>query len=264
MYESNETGPKLIIIAMAILFGFLFLIFLYYIWAEKFGADIVEDNSNTHTELSKNELKHVTRLSSNGKLDMGLDNESLPATPNVGLPANNNSLPLDPTDPNYVPPGFKMKPGATPKKQVFNISNNIYTYKQAEAVCKAFGADLATYPQLVEAYKKGADWCNYGWTKGQLALFPTQKKTWLKLQDDADTRNNCGKVGINGGYFENPDMLYGVNCYGIKPPPRDHEKVKVQQKSKKEYELEKQIAKIKKNIDNLSLNPFNLNKWSNC
>lgn len=267
MYEASETGPKIIIIAMATLFGLLFLIFLYYIWAEKFGGKTIYDkNSNPESnfELTRDIVKHLTTLKPNATNDMGLDNESLPAVPNVAFPANDNSIALDASDPNYVPPGFKMKPGAKPKKQVFNVGNNIYTYGQAEAVCKAFDSKLATYPQLVKAYKSGADWCNYGWTKGKLALYPTQKASWLKLQDDPETRNSCGKVGINGGYFENPDMLFGVNCYGIKPSPRDHEKVKYQQKSKKEYELEQQVAKIKRNIDNLSINPFNKSKWSNC
>ena len=27
----------------------------------------------------------------------------------------------------------------------------------------------------------------------------------------------CGNPGINGGYFANPDLKFGVNCYGIKP-----------------------------------------------
>ena len=35
-------------------------------------------------------------------------------------------------------------------------------------------ADWQLYP-IIEAYKKGAEWCNYGWTQGQLATYPTQK-----------------------------------------------------------------------------------------
>jgi hypothetical protein len=258
MYQSSDTGPKIIIIAMAMLFGFLFLIFLYYIWAEKFDYDNVKNPK----PLTPTDIQNIRKVT--GNIDMGLDNHQLPATPNVGIPTTDNSLPLDPSDPEYVPPGFKKKLNGKPKKQVFNVTNNIYTYNEAEAVCKAFGAELATYPQLVNAYRKGADWCNYGWTKGQLALYPTQKESWLKLQEDDETKDNCGKVGINGGYFENPDMLFGVNCYGIKPPPKNHEKVKTNTKSKKEYELEQQIARIKKNLSNVSINPFNMDKWSNC
>lgn len=254
MYQSSETGPKIIIFAMAMLFGLLFLIFLYYIWAEKFDGK----------EDIQQKIIEVKRSNSNvTKPNLDFDNDNLLATPNV-MPSNNNTIPADPSDPDYVPPGFTKKPGAIPKKQVFNVSNNIYSYNDAEAVCKAFDSELATYPQLVKAYRDGAHWCNYGWTKGQLALYPTQKKAWLKLQDDEATKNNCGKVGINGGYFENKDMLFGVNCYGVKPAPRAHEKVKHNTISNKEYELEQKIANIKKGLSNISINPFNYDKWSNC
>ena len=62
------------------------------------------------------------------------------------------------------------------KKQVFNIPGNYYTYDNAKALCSAYGADLASYDQIEKAYNNGAEWCNYGWSANQLALFPTQKK----------------------------------------------------------------------------------------
>ena len=55
-------------------------------------------------------------------------------------------------------------------KQVFNIPGNYYTYKDAGAICSAYGADLATYEQVENAYDKGAEWCNYGWSANQLAF----------------------------------------------------------------------------------------------
>lgn len=45
------------------------------------------------------------------------------------------------------------------KPQVFNISENNYIYGDAQAVCKAYGARLATYKEVEEAYNKGAEWC---------------------------------------------------------------------------------------------------------
>ena len=60
------------------------------------------------------------------------------------------------------------------KKEVFNISKNEYNYYDAEPLCRALGAELATYDQVKEAWSKGADWCNYGWVKGQAAVYPTQ------------------------------------------------------------------------------------------
>jgi hypothetical protein len=66
-------------------------------------------------------------------------------------------------------------------EEVFNIPENIYNYDQAKAVCKAYDSKLATYKQIEDAYEKGANWCNYGWSADQLALFPTNYKTWQKL-----------------------------------------------------------------------------------
>lgn len=163
-----------------------------------------------------------------------------------------------------VPLGFKAKSTSlTP--QVFNISENIYTYDDAEAVCKVFGAELATYEQLVDAYKKGADWCNYGWTKGQMALYPTQYKTWLKMQEnDPDRRNDCGSAGINGGYFDNRNLMFGVNCYGMKPAPRSHEKMKRLVMSDKERRIAEQVANLRNRSNDMTILPFNENKWSDC
>ena len=109
----------------------------------------------------------------------------------------------------------QMVPG---KKEVFNIAQDKYTYTDAEPLCKAFGAELATYDQVKEAWNKGADWCNYGWIKGQAAVFPTQQQTYNKLQaGPEEERMSCGTPGVNGGYFDNPELKFGVNCYGKKP-----------------------------------------------
>ena len=69
-----------------------------------------------------------------------------------------------------------------PEHEVFNIANNKYTYEDAQAICKSYDASLATYDQIEKAYNNGAEWCNYGWSADQMILFPTQKKTWEKLQ----------------------------------------------------------------------------------
>ena len=111
-------------------------------------------------------------------------------------------------------------PSSTPckdRKQVFNIGENKYTYKQAQQVCKAFDAQLATYDQIEGAYNAGAEWCNYGWSEGQMAFFPTQKSTYNRLAQNPNTANACGRPGINGGYMANPNIRFGVNCYGTKP-----------------------------------------------
>lgn len=65
---------------------------------------------------------------------------------------------------------------------VFNVSSNNFTYYDAQPLCAALGAELATYDQVKEAWSKGADWCNYGWIKGQMAVYPTSADTYKKMQ----------------------------------------------------------------------------------
>lgn len=156
------------------------------------------------------------------------------------------------------------------KDQVFNISNNFYTYDDAHAVCKAFDSRLATYDEIESAYNNGAEWCNYGWSEGQMAYFPTQKGTWEKLQKNELHKNSCGRPGINGGYFENPYIKFGVNCFGKKPKPTDLEKqmMEAQQdepipQTEEEIALEEKVKYYKENGDQLlQVNSFNKNKWS--
>jgi hypothetical protein len=151
------------------------------------------------------------------------------------------------------------------KNEVFNISNNIYTYDEAKSVCSVFGARLATYDDIEDSYKNGGEWCNYGWSDGQMAYFPTQKSTWLNLQSDPKTKNNCGRPGINGGYMGNPKLKFGVNCYGVKPAPTeaDLQRMKRDDVLKPETEEDKWAKFLKENSYRLlNLNSFGENKWS--
>lgn len=155
--------------------------------------------------------------------------------------------------------------------EVFNISNNLYTYSDARAVCKAFGARLATYEDMENAYEAGADWCNYGWSEDQMAFFPTQKCSWEKLQKDPKRKNNCGRPGINGGFMTNPFLKYGVNCYGKKPDPTMSDKARMEVlknistpgPSDEELNESAKISFWQENKDKLlNINAFNKNMWS--
>jgi hypothetical protein len=154
-------------------------------------------------------------------------------------------------------------------KEVFNISNNLYTYEDAQNICKAYDAELATYDQIEESYEDGAEWCNYGWSAKQMAFFPTQKDTWEKLQK-TNGKNNCGRPGINGGYFDNPNIRFGVNCYGVKPKPSDTDlsrmhgkQFDILPKTSEDIELDSKIKFWKDNAAQLlELNSFNNYKWS--
>ena len=166
------------------------------------------------------------------------------------------------------------------KDEVFNVSNNLYTYEEAPYVCKALGATLADYDQIEQAYNNGAEWCNYGWSKDQLALFPTQKETWKKLYESTETqscdkdaakyKNMCGRPGINGGYIMNPNVKFGVNCYGIKPKAEQSDldmmnanKDKVLPKSRHQMQTDRKMEFWKENSDKLlTINSFNRDSWS--
>jgi hypothetical protein len=160
----------------------------------------------------------------------------------------------------------KAKPFVFPK-EVFHISGNDYTYEDAKAVCKAFGSRLATYDEVENAYNKGGEWCSYGWSKGQMALFPTQKSTFDKLQKSPGHEHDCGRPGINGGFMKNPKIHFGVNCYGNKPEMTREEQqmmqeVNVMPMSKKEQELEEKTKYFKHNLKNILISPFNKDRWS--
>jgi hypothetical protein len=161
----------------------------------------------------------------------------------------------------------------TPKEEVFNVGDNLYTYEDAQTVCSAYGARLATYDEIEQAYQQGAEWCNYGWSDGQMAFFPTQKDTWDKLQKNEKTKNSCGRPGINGGFIDNPNVRFGINCYGLKPKPSDKELeiLKERQlspdsalpKTEEDIILEKKIKYWKEHGDKiLRLNSYNNKQWS--
>jgi hypothetical protein len=183
--------------------------------------------------------------------------------PQVNLTAGKTPpLPMSPSS-NTIPavPEIKLY------KEVFNIPGNNYTYTQAKSICTAYDATLATYDELEEAYGKGAEWCNYGWSEGQMALFPTQKKTYNTLQTIKGHENDCGRPGINGGYMANPNVRYGINCYGHKPKRTEIEKELMENTApypltKEDMLMEKQVDYWKQQLPNIIVSPFNNNRWS--
>ena len=167
-------------------------------------------------------------------------------------------------------PKCSNKPEKIPGAEVFNIANNLYTYDDAQAICKSYGARLATYDDIEQAYNDGGEWCNYGWSDNQMAFFPTQKATWENLQKTKNHKNDCGRPGINGGYFDNPNIRFGVNCYGKKPKPSQSELSMMEYNKNQQYAKTPEERAIDEKVkywqDNaaklLNVNAFNTNKWS--
>jgi hypothetical protein len=150
------------------------------------------------------------------------------------------------------------------KNEVFHISNNIYGYEDAQAVCSSFGATLANYNQINDYYNQGGEFCGYGWSSDQMALFPTQESTWQSLQGSESSKNMCGRPGINGGVFD-PNYKFGVNCYGVKPPPTEQELSCMNRsipKTPEQVALEEKVQYFKQNPDLTNIISFNNTKWS--
>jgi len=153
------------------------------------------------------------------------------------------------------------------KEQVFHVPGNKYTYDDAGAMCKAYGGRLATYSEVENSYKNGAEWCSYGWSDRQLALFPTQKDTWNYLQNVEGHENDCGRAGINGGYIANSNVRFGVNCYGYKPKITQEEKnnmdtAPLYPRTLKDIKEEKLVDYWRRKIPEILVSPFNKNVWS--
>lgn len=169
-----------------------------------------------------------------------------------------------------------------PQDEVYSSNRNIWTYDDAEAVCKAQNSELATYEQLVEAAENGANWCNLGWVKSdtsddsdpyKYAHYPVQKSTFDKIKSQNSGRDACGKTWnskydgkdftIQGGGY-NKNKLLAVNCFGIKRDAKIDEISQMHQlgKGPSNAELEEKINDIKHLTDNMTLVPYTNTQWS--
>ena len=152
------------------------------------------------------------------------------------------------------------------KKQVFNIPGNYYNYENAKALCTSYGASLATYKQVEDSYKDGGEWCNYGWSDGQHAYFPTQQKTFDNLQGIKGHEHDCGRPGVNGGFIDNPQVKFGVNCFGNKPKITGEEEELMKTSSPYPQTVEdvlfqKRVDFWKGKVNEILVSPFNYDNW---
>lgn len=164
-------------------------------------------------------------------------------------------------------PASRKTPTIKITQEVFNVPGNYFSYDDAKAVCSAYDSRLATYKEVEDSYNSGAEWCNYGWSEGQMALYPTQQTTWDGLQKIEGHENDCGRPGVNGGFMQNPDTKFGVNCYGYKPKMTSVEEDIMANmtpfpKTKKDIAMEMRVEYWKKKINEILVSPFNYTNWS--
>jgi len=146
--------------------------------------------------------------------------------------------------------------------EVFHIGGNNYTYEQAQDVCNTYDSRLATYDQVEKAYMNGANWCSYGWSEGQMALFPIQKAVFNELKKIPNHEHDCGRPGVNGGYMKKKDLKFGVNCYGKKPFATDKDIDFMNKHTLIHVSDEKIKAEKDKKISKFLVAPFNKEKWA--
>ena len=227
--ETNDNGSSSIF--LSIIIWLLVILLLINIIEYLFNIDITASFNNFYT--------------TSPEIDIDINELSSPFS----------SIPVSPI------------PEIRDEKQVFNIPDNTYTYKNAKAVCNAYGSKLANYSQVEDAYNKGAEWCSYGWSDDQMILFPTQQETYDKLQCMPGHEHDCGRPGINGGYIANPRAKFGVNCYGYKPKITSEEEEMMRNtssfpKTMKEIAFENRVDYWKNKLTSILVSPFNKNQWS--
>jgi hypothetical protein len=151
--------------------------------------------------------------------------------------------------------------GQTVGSEVFHINDQQFTYDEASAVCAAYDSELATLEQIMEAFAGGAEWCSYGWSAGGMALYPTQKDTWQRLQNEVDQgrRTRCGRPGVNGGYFD-PSNKFGVNCFGFKPKGNFKPPAPVPGADTKKFN--EMVKRFKNMMKAFTLDPYSRHEWS--
>ena len=80
-------------------------------------------------------------------------------------------------------------------------------------------------------------------------------------------KHDCGRPGINGGYIDNPNIKFGVNCYGFKPKMTRLEGELMEQDSlypatQTEVDFNKKVDYWKTRIQDILVSPFNSKHWS--
>ncbi len=193
--------------------------------------------------------------------------------PNIDVLVNNSTdgigdgMGIDEDGASNEITGTNLVPEITYEKQVYHIPGNYYTYENAKAICSAYGNRLANIEEMQKAYNNGADWCSYGWSDGQMALYPTQVEKWKNLQRIKGHQHDCGRPGINGGYIGNPNVKFGINCYGYKPEITGREarmmgNTPLYPVTQKEIDFNRRVNYWKRQLSNITVAPFNNTTWS--
>ncbi len=114
---------------------------------------------------------------------------------------------------------LKMRAGFTPEVYVVGLEERPREFaRQSDAreIAHLFGAKLASYQQLIDGWRHGADWCLPGWS-GDLeksSVFPHQGDGKCSLCRGKQCTHSDLVHPLGG---EDPQKLAGVLLYGEKP-----------------------------------------------
>ena len=266
MNDSLSNANPLVLISLSAIIVVYFIIFSYLGYSPGYAASQTQTRGLTFIEIVMWGLIIFLVLINGIQYFFKIDVQT--AIKNLFKGKPEIDITISPEDESIISSDTKGKSDSPSGfSQVFNIPGNEYTFEEAKALCKAYDSEIATYNQIENAYKSGAEWCNYGWSKDQMALFPTQKKTWKKLQKIKGHEHNCGRPGINGGYIKNPNVRFGVNCYGNKPNITEDEQILMDTSTpypltQSEKKMNKLVEKYKKNLSSILVSPFNYDSWN--
>jgi len=266
MNESMTHTNPLVLISLSAIIIVYFIIFSYLGYTPGYSASQQQSRGLTFIEIVMWGLIIFLVLINGIQYFFKIDVQT--AIKNLFKGKPEIDIKISPVDESIISSDKKRKPNSSVgSSQVFNVPGNEYTFEEAKALCKAYSSEIATYNQIENAYKSGAEWCNYGWSKDQMALFPTQKKTWKNLQKIKGHKHNCGRPGINGGYIKNPNVRFGVNCYGNKPNITEDDQILMDTSTpypltQSEKKINKLVDKYKKNLSAILVSPFNYDSWN--
>jgi len=175
-------------------------------------------------------------------------------------------------------------------KQVFSVNYNGFNYDEAPYVCEVLNGELATYEQLVESAKNGANWCNMGWFKEQYipekkgtfnSGYPVQKAYFDELKNLPLKENEKNMCGSTWESIKEDDIYSiqnlsslphnsrrGVNCYGVKSNIKHklneiNKYVSPRQLDQKQNKIKQKIEKQLNDNENWKARiAFNDKKWS--
>ena len=101
-----------------------------------------------------------------------------------------------------------------------------------------------------------------------LKLKEGELATYEKLQQGPLAyKQACGKPGVNGGFFDNPDLRFGVNCYGVRPDKKATDELLSESgaalpPTPEEIDFDRKVQKFRDQLDTMIVLPWNKGNWA--